>query len=62
MSEHRDLADFLRLQANSADFGHDRTRFARAAELLIAAAPAEGVAENNAAALANGVAEDKAAA
>jgi len=34
MSERSDLADFLRQQARSADFGHDRERFARAADLL----------------------------
>jgi hypothetical protein len=33
-SEHALLADFLRGQAASGDFGHDRVRFARAAELL----------------------------
>ncbi len=33
-SEHKTLAEFLRGQAASGDFGHDRERFARAAELL----------------------------
>jgi hypothetical protein len=33
-TEHAALADFLRGQAASGDFGHDRVRFARAAELL----------------------------
>ena len=39
-TEHETLADFLRGQAATGDFGHDRERFARAADLLDLAATA----------------------
>jgi hypothetical protein len=39
-SEHETLAEFLRGQAASGDFAHDRERFVRAADLLQAAAEA----------------------
>lgn len=34
MNEAKELAEFLRAQANNGDFAHDRERFARAADLL----------------------------